>query len=206
MKIEKFNKAIEEYLSEANIDGIDEDAKYLDLEGGRFYRPPHTLIRFLTVVVTFVFSIFMGNVLILTIDAPETKRVFFYAPGIAIYLFGYVFWKARVQAILWSSFGKHIFWNIISHIFRWKKPEKLSDILPPAMSFINAGLRAQKAASVFLIWGFTVTALFIAINLLFGLAYSFFSSSIVIFLVCISWSYFLYFLGRREYLLIGDEE
>lgn len=206
MKIEKFNKAIEDYLAEANIHEIDEDAKYLDLEEGRFYRPPHTLIRFLTVIVAFILSILVGNILLLSIEAPETKRAFFYVPGVAIYLFGYVFWKARVQAILWSSFGKHIFWNVISHLFSWKKPEKISDILPPAISFINAGLKAQKAASIFLIWGFTVTIFFIVLNFLFGFANSFFSSSLVIFLVCMSWSYFLYFIGRREYLLMGDEE
>ena len=179
----------------------------LETEKGTLYRPQHLGIQFLILIACFAGGTQIGRIIAIILgDLSENARIFLYLPFPAILFFGYSIWIARLNALAFELLGRGILTVIFILIFRRKKPESIQEVLPSEDKFIEMVVRAQKAASSFLLASFPVAIAAGLLAMFIDSGSSVFLQATLVAGSCILWGMALKYLGQRGYLPILEED
>ena len=136
----------------------------------------------------------------------DAGRIVCLAPFPLVLGLGYSLWVARLQALFMEGLGRSLMratWRLVR--FR-QLPEDMNEVLPNEEQLTKLAVRAQKAAS-----SFVVVA--VPIGALFGLLAAFVTSGLarlgsppLLAGACLAYGALLYRLGRRGYLPMGESE
>jgi hypothetical protein len=138
-------------------------------------------------------------------DLSESARTFVYVPFVMVFFLGYGLWLARLNAIAFQMIGKGILKALFMLLILRRKPEKLEDVLPTREKVLELAVRAQRAASSFLLVSLPVGIVAALIVLLFETQTSLAARGILMAGSCIAWGWLLSFLGRRGFLPFPEE-
>ena len=136
----------------------------------------------------------------------ENARTALIVPFPVIFGFGYALWSARLKAIAFEAFGRGLLRTVFRLVFLRQRPKDFSEVLPPPETLRRMVIRAQRAASSFLIVSIPVG---IVAGLLSFLADTSWSVGLVpawVFATSVAWGTFLSRIGRRGYLPMLEEE
>jgi len=123
----------------------------------------------------------------------QNAQLFLYAAYGSIFFFGYALWASRLAALAFNTFGK----NLLRLLFRWivkkKNPAGIEDLLPTRERLEELVVRAQRAASSFLV-----------VSIVIGFIGGIWIESLLVATGCVLWGWLLMCLGRRGYLPLPE--
>jgi len=184
-----------------------ETSPYVDTPHGRLYREKNDFIKFCLVGVAAVVGFIMGSMVTTWLGAADGKlALLLHIPYIVILALGLSAWKAKTNALLMSTVGKKVISGLFKTFILKRKPEGVGDFLPNGEKLMLMALKIQKAARVFLGTGFIVGAGTVFVGMMVETRAGLFAKTFILFASCMAWAYLLYWLGRRGYLLMSDQD
>jgi hypothetical protein len=186
---------------------LPEDADSRATPFGVLYRP-----RSFGVQIPVLFGAFVGGpaagwaLAQLLGGVSESGRVFLYVSTASIFFFGYALWAARLAALAFNVFGKHVLRALFLMIVRRQKPETTDKLLPTREKLEELVVRAQKASSSFFVVSIPVGLISGVLARLLETDSEKWVQSFVVATGCLSWGWVLSILGRRGYLPLPEAD
>ena len=133
-------------------------------------------------------------------------RIVCLAPFPLVFGFGYALWTARLQALFMEGLGRSLVRATWRLVLSRKLPEHMSEVLPNEEQLTRLAVRAQKAASSFLVVAVPIGALFGVLVSLVTAGLARLGSPPLLAGACLAYGALLCRLGRRGYLPMGESE
>ena len=137
-------------------------------------------------------------------DVSQNGQILLYLTHASIFFLGYALWASRLAALAFNAIGKHILWAVFQWAVMKKKPHRAEDLLPTRDKLEQLAVRAQRAASSFLIVS-------IPLGLFGGGAATLLQTQsprwiqgVLVATSCVAWAWLLTRLGRRGYLPLPE--
>lgn len=183
------------------------EADRVETRFGVLYRPKSFVVQLPFLIGAFLGGPAAGWILGMILGGvSENGQIFLYASTTLIFFFGYALWAARLAALAFEAFGKHILRALFQLIVKRKRPESVEALIPSRDKLEELVVRAQKAA-----WSFFVVS--IPLGLVGGILARLLETqsekwlqSIVVSTGCVLWGSVLSLLGRRGCLPLPEPE
>jgi len=179
----------------------DEARNERDTPSGTLYKPKTLGVQILFLFAAFAGGPFAGWLMAESLgDLSHNAQGLLYGTPMAIFILGYALWSARLTVIALDVLGRGILRAFFELLVRRKRPKRLEEVLPTMEKLEEMAVRAQKAASSFLIVAIPVAAVS-------GFAITWVDSDrsaltrvAVVAAGCLVWGQVLSWLARRGYL------
>jgi uncharacterized MAPEG superfamily protein len=181
-------------------------AKGIRTPHGYLYHPPSQKKQVVFFITSFFIAIILGWIVSsIPGDLSDLAKGVLYFVYLLIFIIGYAIWASIMSLILLKSFKLPLIKIIFRYFIRRDKSASLSEILPSNEEIIKLLVRSQKSASAFFIvsWILGFAGAFASVMMKTSM-----NSAIFFFLVlitCILYGFYVFYFGRRGYLLFPEE-
>jgi hypothetical protein len=182
-----------------------QDAESRETPFGVLYRP-----RSFALQIPVLFGAFLGGpaagwVLAQVLGGvSENGRTVLYISTTSIFFLGYMLWAARLAALAFDAFGKHILRALFLIVVRRQKPQRVDQLLPTREKLEELVVRAQRAASSFFVVSLPIGFISGTLARFLETESEKWVQSIVVAVGCFLWGSILSVLGRRGYLPLPE--
>jgi hypothetical protein len=179
----------------------------LETPYGRLYPPQSQGKQILTLVAAFVASMSVGRgVAAVPGDLSTTAEVAFHIPYALVFFLGYGLWVARLNAIVFDTFGRSVLKALWQWIVHRRRPDVREEILPSKEKILEMLVKAQKGGASFRGVAWMVAPLGLPLALLCESAMPEMQLFLLLVSTVLAWGYLLGFLGRRGWLPFPEGE
>ena len=179
----------------------------LETPYGRFYRPQSLTTQIVALIAAFVASMSLGGwIAAIPGDLSTAAIVAFHIPYVLVFFLGYGLWVARINAIVFDTFGRSVLkalWQLLVHR---KQPDARETVLPSREKLLEMLVKAQKGGASFRGISWPIAALAVPVGLLYESSMPGMQLVALLAATILAWGFFLGFLGRRGWLPFPEGE
>ena len=172
---------------------------------GRLYPPKSMALQ-----IPFLIAAFAGGPVVAWLigkllgDVSQNAQMFLYVLYTSIFFFGYALWASRLATLAFNTFGKQILRVLFQWLVKRQRPQKVQELLPTREKLEELVVRAQRAASSFVVVAVALALLGAIAAILMQTQSSRWLQSVLVGAGCTLWGWLLTFLGRRGYLPLPE--